>query len=81
MAVVRRDEPASRQLSIDGSYNVSLTHCITLGTYSLRREDGFPPQPNREAKDWSAIYPYQEKASEASLIDVQANSLSEYYSD
>jgi uncharacterized membrane protein YeaQ/YmgE (transglycosylase-associated protein family) len=50
MAVVRRDEPTIRQLSTNGSYNVSLTYCITLGTYTLRREDGFPPKPNREAE-------------------------------
>jgi hypothetical protein len=50
MAVVRRDEPARRQLSTVGSYNVSLTHCITLGTYTLSREDGFPPKSNRVAE-------------------------------
>ena len=50
MALVLRDEPASRQLSTVGSYNVNLTLSITLGTYTLRREDGSPPKPNREAE-------------------------------
>ena len=50
MAVVRRDELTSKQLITAGSYNVYLTHCITLGTYTLRRKDGFPPKPNLEAE-------------------------------
>jgi uncharacterized membrane protein YeaQ/YmgE (transglycosylase-associated protein family) len=37
MAVVRRDESARRQLSIDGSYNVYVTHCITPGPYTFKK--------------------------------------------
>ena len=81
MALVRRDESASRQLSTDGSYNVYLTLSITLGTYSLRREDGFLPSPTEWQKDWRVIHPYQRKPFEASSIDLQANGLGEYYSD
>jgi hypothetical protein len=50
MALVRPDEPAIQQLSTDGSCNVCITLSITFGTYTLRREDGFPPKPHREAE-------------------------------
>ena len=50
MSMVRRYETASKQLITVGSYNVYLTHCITLGTYTLRREDGLPPKPHRGAE-------------------------------
>ena len=81
MAVVRRNEPAIRQLSTDGSCNVSITLSITLGTYTEEERMAFLPSPTERQKDWRAIHPYQRKASEASSIDVQANGLSEYYSD
>jgi hypothetical protein len=81
MAVVCRDESAIKQLSTDGSFNAYITLSITLDTYTGGERIAFLPSPTERQKVWRAIHQYQRKASEASFIDVQANGLSEYYSD
>jgi hypothetical protein len=81
MALVRRDEPARRQLSADSSYNVSITLSITLDAYTEDERMALLLSPTEGQSDWRAIHPYQRKPSEVSSIDLQANGLSEYYSD
>ena len=51
MAVVRRDKPASRQLSTDGSCNVSITLFITLTTYTEEERMAFVLSPTEKRKD------------------------------
>jgi hypothetical protein len=58
MALVRRDEPASRQLSTDGSCNVSITLSLTLGRYTKEERMAFLPTPTEWQKDWRAKHPY-----------------------
>jgi hypothetical protein len=81
MALVRRDESASKQLITDGSRNVHLTHCITLDRYSEEERIPFLSGLTEGQSDWRTIHLYQGKASEAYSIDLQANGMSEYYSD
>ena len=61
MAVVRRDEPAIRQLSTDGLCNVSITRSITLHRYTEEERMAFLPSPTVRQKDWRAIHRYQGK--------------------
>jgi uncharacterized membrane protein YeaQ/YmgE (transglycosylase-associated protein family) len=61
MALVRRDEPATRQLSTDGSCNAGITLSITLGTYTEEERMAFLLSPTERQKDWRAIHPYQGK--------------------